>query len=118
MKRADLLRLKAIVDMKRDADLQDVSRIGAQMAALQADIDQIRAHARARAASTDLDASRLSGADVRWRQFADQQLRTLQQRRAGLAAAREGYLGVARKSFGRAEALQSLLDRTGKPRRP
>ncbi|WP_099824737.1 hypothetical protein [Oceaniglobus indicus] len=116
MKRADLMRLKAIADMKRDADLQNVSRIAAQMAALQADIDRIRNHTRTRAASLDLDAARMSGADVKWQQASEQHLRALQQRRAGLAAAREGYLGVARKSFGRAEALRMLADSRAKPR--
>lgn len=117
MNRADLLRLKAIAEMKRDADLQDVSRIAAQMADLQADIDRIRDHAKARAASVDMDAARMSGADVTWRSASDRQLRDLQQRRAGLAAAREAYVVVARKSFGRAEVLKTLEADSNKPRR-
>ncbi|WP_157937571.1 hypothetical protein [Oceaniglobus roseus] len=103
--------------MKRDADLQDLSRIASRMAALQTGIDAIRASTRAREADLALDPSRLSGADVTWQASSAEMLRGLQRRQAGLAAAREAYLGAARRSFGRAEALRLLAERLDKDRR-
>lgn len=111
MNHGDLTRLATLAAMKRDADLQGLSAIAARMATIQAEIDRVRAEARLRAGSAELDPSRMSGSDVMWERWIAGVLVRLQRQMADLAVAREAYLQRARQSFGRAEALRTLEER-------
>jgi hypothetical protein len=116
MNRDDLVRLAQLAAMKRDIDLQHVSEILSQMNALQAEIDDLRAKARARDETVNLDPARLTGIDVVWQRWVNATITGHQSRMAELALAREVFLGRARLSFGRADVLDKLHERHKKPR--
>lgn len=116
MNRGDLGRLAQLAAMKRDADIQHVSKISAQMNALQAEIDGLRAKARARDEIVSLDPARLSGIDVVWQSWVNTTITGHQSRMAELALAREVFLARARLSFGRADVLDKLQERHKKSR--
>ena len=110
MNRSDLARLAQLASMKRDVDLQDVLRISQQMNALQQDIDRMRSQVKSREDVVHLDPARMTGVDVIWCRWVDQKIRLHQSKMAELAMARELFLGQARKSFGRANALETLTE--------
>ncbi|WP_108483858.1 hypothetical protein [Oceaniglobus ichthyenteri] len=112
----NLTRLAQLAAMKRDVDLQDVSRITGQMNALQREIDALRDEVKARDEDLTLDPARMTGVDVVWRRWVDQTVRHHQARMAELAMAREMFMGKARTSFGRADVLDKLNNQQKKPR--
>jgi len=114
--RENLARLARLAAMKRDVDLQHVSRISSQMNALQAQIDVLRGQARARDETVNLDPARLTGVDVVWQRWVNGTITHHQSRMAELAMAREAFLARARLSFGRADVLDKLNEKYAKPR--
>ncbi|WP_226779885.1 hypothetical protein [Oceaniglobus trochenteri] len=111
MNREGLERLARLAEMKRDLDLQELSRISAQMNAIQGDIDRLRHQLRRRGESTDMDLARRNGVDLAWQRWAETRIAAYQQRMAELALAREQFLDRARLSFGRAGVLGKLEQR-------
>ncbi|RVV97965.1 hypothetical protein EKE94_10885 [Mesobaculum littorinae] len=117
MKREDLARLKQIAEMRRDIDSRQVSALSAKIAGLQQDVDRMRLAIRDRQAETALDTARLAGADVEWLRATETRITKLQQQIARFAMEREARLDIARKSFGKAQAVEGLLDRAPRPKR-
>jgi len=111
MNQGDLGRLAKLAAMKRDADLQDLSKISLQMNVLQTEINALRTKVRARDETVSLDPARLTGVDVVWQRWVNGKITSHQARMAELALAREMFVARARLSFGRAEVLDKLHER-------
>ncbi len=91
--------------------MRDLSRISAQMNALQGEIDSLRQKIRDRDETVNLDTARLNGVDITWRRWTDATIARMQLKMAELALARELFVARTRTSFGRAAALDSLKSR-------
>lgn len=103
----DLARLSGMV---RDRDLAAVEKIVAQMRAIEADIARIREVQEQRHADDGIDAARLAGLDPVWLKWGEERLSRLYADLARLRVAHETALRSAKRSFGRAEVTQTLLD--------
>ncbi|MGR3756402.1 MAG: hypothetical protein ACU0AT_04135 [Tranquillimonas sp.] len=114
-RRAQLGRLSALAGMCRDSDAARLAANEARMRALRHEIEGLRGAQAERARCRALDPSRLSGADIHWSRENDRRIRRMLSRLAALAAERETLLAAARRSFGRSEALETLVKRLPPP---
>ncbi|WP_422071188.1 hypothetical protein [Tranquillimonas rosea] len=115
-KAKDLARLRAVMDMARDADLQKLSQVAERIARLRAEVDRLRADQAQRARDGALDVARFSGADVAWLGWTEDRLRSLQSRIAALEMERIELRRLAQRSTGRADVAARLADEHDKPR--
>lgn len=108
MRRGTLDDLRPLADLVRDRDLARVRKVLAHIARIEGEIAQLRAAREEAAAVREIDAARLTGADLRWMAWCDDRLRRLQAQMAALRATHEQALAKARAAFGRADVLKKL----------
>lgn len=103
-----------------DSDLTELKQTSEQIEALRAkirDLDgEVRRRSQAAAHSQDVDLALSSGRDAIWLNWVDTRKAALMRQIAQLAAQREDQLAVARKAFGRAQAIDALKNRAQEAR--
>ncbi|WOI56186.1 hypothetical protein [Palleronia sp. LCG004] len=107
----DSERLKAMVglaEIVRDRELAKVEKIVGHMRRIEGDIAQLREARDARLGDDTLDAARLSGADMAWLGWTEDQLSRKLAQLATLRATHEEALKAARQAFGRSDVLGKL----------
>ncbi len=108
MKNDRLNEMVGLAGLVRDRELAKVEKIMAHMGRLEADIARLRTARDGRVADGALDAARLSGADVAWMGWTEDQLRRKLAQLAALRVTHEEALRLARKAFGRSDVLDKL----------
>ncbi|MBJ3763183.1 hypothetical protein ILP92_10545 [Maribius pontilimi] len=106
-------QLRSLADLAhliKERELGKVANIVAHMNRLKADVAQIERAKETRQNQTDLDAARLSGAEVAWMAWTDAQLARNQAQLAALRVTHEAALRAASKAFGRSDVLRKLAD--------
>lgn len=113
MREEDLRRLAEVARLAYETKARRLQQIARELDTLQREADDLRQRRAALSKDLELDAARLSGADILWNRWVEERLTALQLRRAALAAERETELGRVRQAFGRHHVIARLAERGG-----
>lgn len=109
---AELAEMARVTQLVLDAELARLKDVTAEVAALRAAIaeldDALQTRSAALVDGADDDCARLSGRDGPWQAWVATRKRALNAALAEAAARREAQGVVARRAFGRAEAVAGL----------
>lgn len=107
----DLERLARLAAMIRETELSRLAALAAERRRIGSDMADLRARMSETARRPGLDGARRAGADAQWQKWCWLEMAALSQGAARIAADEAAQIPAARRAFGRAEALSSLVHR-------